>query len=500
MSSDRRNDGDDVVSDGGLDPCLVHAGPACLEWTRTRTRSGAGPTTRLYRCVPAGANSGGPLGVPQTERNQSQASSDGPVLTRSAQQQPGQGVQVSHVRVVGEDAVYPLLLVGEDVVELPLQLRRLRRRALGGGRGRGGRGAARGVPLVPGHPRGGRPRGGGGGLRRRVQGRDAHRLLLRGRGDVRGTQGGRGGRKPPGGGGGKGAESAQAQRSRRTGAGGTNLPVVFAQEVVEVRPGAAQRVVGDHEVVFNKGELQQPAGERDLLATPSSSSPPPAPPASPLLDDPAPRVRGVHKVPQVVVGHDDPVRLLRQVQQEPEGAERGGSDRRGTSRAPSGRSSRKTHLSSWEEILWPHTSLEGVKDSSRRSSSWLRKCCSVETQAGRPWATGRRRPLAAGGSRTCGEAVPLLAPLGDEDGDVPVAPPPKRLHGQRDSPAGEEPVEAVTAERRGGGMRARTPAARPWRPWRARARARTHAMATLLPSMMMCRSSGEPGSLGSFRV
>lgn len=32
------------------------------------------------------------------------------------------------------------------------------------------------------------------------------------------------------------------------------------------------------------------------------------------------------------------------------------------------------------------------------------------------------------------------------------------------------------------------------------ARGRTHAMATLLPSMMTCRSSGEPGSLGSFRV
>lgn len=32
------------------------------------------------------------------------------------------------------------------------------------------------------------------------------------------------------------------------------------------------------------------------------------------------------------------------------------------------------------------------------------------------------------------------------------------------------------------------------------ARARTHAMATLLPSMMMCLRSGEPGSLASFRV
>ena len=28
----------------------------------------------------------------------------------------------------------------------------------------------------------------------------------------------------------------------------------------------------------------------------------------------------------------------------------------------------------------------------------------------------------------------------------------------------------------------------------------THAMATLLPSMMMCRSSARPGSLGSDRV
>lgn len=58
------------------------------------------------------------------------------------------------------------------------------------------------------------------------------------------------------------------------------------------------------------------------------------PRTSPLLNDPAPRVRGVHKVPQVVVGHDDPVRLFRQVEQEPEGAETGGSDRSGTGRAP----------------------------------------------------------------------------------------------------------------------------------------------------------------------
>lgn len=39
-----------------------------------------------------------------------------------SQQQPRQGVQVSHIRVVAEDAVDSLLLVGEDVVQLPLQL------------------------------------------------------------------------------------------------------------------------------------------------------------------------------------------------------------------------------------------------------------------------------------------------------------------------------------------------------------------------------------------
>lgn len=40
----------------------------------------------------------------------------------SSQQQPRQSVQVSHVRVVTEDAVDPLFLVREDVVELPFQL------------------------------------------------------------------------------------------------------------------------------------------------------------------------------------------------------------------------------------------------------------------------------------------------------------------------------------------------------------------------------------------
>lgn len=39
-----------------------------------------------------------------------------------SEQQPRQGVQVSHVRVVAEDAVDPLLLVREYVVQLPFQL------------------------------------------------------------------------------------------------------------------------------------------------------------------------------------------------------------------------------------------------------------------------------------------------------------------------------------------------------------------------------------------
>lgn len=64
--------------------------------------------------------------------------------------------------------------------------------------------------------------------------------------------------------------------------------------------------------------------------------------------------------------------------------------------------------------------------------------------------------MAAGGSgflATCSETVPLLAPLRDEDGDVPVAPPPEGLHGQRDPPAGEEAVETVA-----GGAETQTPA------------------------------------------
>lgn len=126
--------------------------------------------------------------------------------SHSSQQQPRQGVQVSHVRVVAEDAVDPLLLVGEDVVQLSLQLRRLPRRALGRGRGRGGRGTAGRVPLGRagvgpvrggvGH-QGGRGTGRGGrGPRGRVQGLDVNLLLGR-RPEVRGSQRGRGEWSPP---------------------------------------------------------------------------------------------------------------------------------------------------------------------------------------------------------------------------------------------------------------------------------------------------------------
>lgn len=50
---------------------------------------------------------------------------------------------------------------------------------------------------------------------------------------------------------------------------------------------------------------------------------------------------------------------------------------------------------------------------------------------------------------TCCEAVSLLTPLRDKHGDLPVASPPKRLHGQRYPSTREEPVKAVTAGRRG---------------------------------------------------
>lgn len=100
-----------------------------------------------------------------------------------SQQQPRQGVQVSHIRVVAEDAVDSLLLVGEDVVQLPLQLRRLPRRPLGRGGGRRRGGAAglvplRGTGVWP--VGGGVGHQGGGGPRSRVKGLDVNWLLLLG--------------------------------------------------------------------------------------------------------------------------------------------------------------------------------------------------------------------------------------------------------------------------------------------------------------------------------
>lgn len=78
------------------------------------------------------------------------------------------------------------------------------------------------------------------------------------------------------------------------GRSGWSPPVVFTQEVVKVRSSFPQRVIGDHEVVLHKSKLKQP-----------------------LQDDLAPGVRGVDKVPQVVVGDDDPVCFLGEVEQEP---------------------------------------------------------------------------------------------------------------------------------------------------------------------------------------
>lgn len=125
---------------------------------------------------------------------------------RSPEKEPRQGVEVSHVRVVVEDAVDSLLLIRKDVVQLPLQLRRLPSRALGRGRGRrggGGRAAGR-VPLGGarvrpvwvfaalgrcGGRRGGPGRGGGArGGRQYVD-----RLLVRGGPHIWGSQEGEGG-------------------------------------------------------------------------------------------------------------------------------------------------------------------------------------------------------------------------------------------------------------------------------------------------------------------
>lgn len=105
------------------------------------------------------------------------------------QQQPRQSIEVSHVRVVAEDAVDPLLLVWENVVQLPLELRRLHRRPLRRGRGRRGGRSARLVPLrrTGVRPVGGRVVGcqggrgsgsGGGGPRSGVESLDVDGLLL----------------------------------------------------------------------------------------------------------------------------------------------------------------------------------------------------------------------------------------------------------------------------------------------------------------------------------
>lgn len=55
-----------------------------------------------------------------------------------------------------------------------------------------------------------------------------------------------------------------------------------------------QRIIRDHEVVLHKSKLKQP-----------------------LLNDPAPGVGGVDKIPQVVIGYDDPICFFREVEQEP---------------------------------------------------------------------------------------------------------------------------------------------------------------------------------------
>lgn len=119
-----------------------------------------------------------------------------------SQQQPRQGVQVSHVRVVAENAVDPLLLVGEDVVQLSLQLRCLPRWSLGWWRGGRGGWVARRVPFRGarvgpvrrgvGHQGRRRPGHGGGGPRGWVERLHVDwQLLLRGWPEVWGSQRGR---------------------------------------------------------------------------------------------------------------------------------------------------------------------------------------------------------------------------------------------------------------------------------------------------------------------
>lgn len=45
---------------------------------------------------------------------------------------------------------------------------------------------------------------------------------------------------------------------------------------------------------------------------------------------------------------------------------------------------------------------------------------------------------------TCCQSVSLLTPLRHKHCDLPVAPPPEHLHGQSDSSAGKNTMEAVT--------------------------------------------------------
>lgn len=98
----------------------------------------------------------------------------------------------------------------------------------------------------------------GGGLRSRVEGMDVNRLmLLSGRSHV--------------------------WRSQRDG-GDWRPSVIFTKEHVQIRSVSPQRVIRDHEVVLYKSKLKQP-----------------------LLNDLAPGIRGVNKVPQVVIGYNDPI-------------------------------------------------------------------------------------------------------------------------------------------------------------------------------------------------
>lgn len=107
-SPDWRNDGDDVIGDGAPDwRCFRDRSVQQYLPDRKQEVLQAG---RHHRALVITVTEAGGAGSPQ--------------------QQPGQGVQVPHVGVVIEDAVYPLLLVREDVVKLSFQLGRLCRRAL----------------------------------------------------------------------------------------------------------------------------------------------------------------------------------------------------------------------------------------------------------------------------------------------------------------------------------------------------------------------------------